>query len=450
MPQHYTATRNACKLCTPLGASLAFKGIQGAATILHGSQGCATYIRRYLISHFKEPVDIASSSFSEDAAVFGGRVNLLSGLENLRKQYGPELIGVATTCLSETIGDDVSSYLREYQTEHATENLPALVHVATPSYRGTHVDGFHDALRALVTELARHEPNGSAHVNLLPGMVSPADLRYLKTILRDFHANFVLLPDYAETLNGPLWSEYQRIPKGGATLAEIASMGSAWASLEFGRILAEIPSAGKLLQQRFQIPCHSLGLPIGVKETDLFFEALAKVTGNPIPAKYTAERERLLDAYVDGHKYVMDVRAVVYGEEDFVVGLAAFLSEIGVIPALCASGGQSGHLEAALRRVIPDFAHKGIQVREGVDFLEIEDITHEFQPDLFIGNSKGFSITRKLKIPLLRVGFPIHDRFGGARVLHIGYQGAEQLYDRLVNAIIARRQESNEIGYAYM
>jgi len=29
------------------------------------------YIRRYLISHFREPVDIASTNFSEDAAVFG-------------------------------------------------------------------------------------------------------------------------------------------------------------------------------------------------------------------------------------------------------------------------------------------------------------------------------------------------------------------------------------------
>ena len=59
---------NPCKVCAPLGASLAFKGVEGAVPLLHGSQGCATYIRRYLISHFREPVDIASSSFDEMAA----------------------------------------------------------------------------------------------------------------------------------------------------------------------------------------------------------------------------------------------------------------------------------------------------------------------------------------------------------------------------------------------
>ena len=74
-----SATCNACKLCAPLGACLAFRGVEGAMPLLHGSQGCATYIRRYMISHFREPLDIASSNFSETAAVFGGRENLRTG-----------------------------------------------------------------------------------------------------------------------------------------------------------------------------------------------------------------------------------------------------------------------------------------------------------------------------------------------------------------------------------
>ena len=61
MKEPFAATRNACKLCAPLGACLALRGVAGAVPFLHGSQGCATYIRRYLISHFREPVDIAVS-----------------------------------------------------------------------------------------------------------------------------------------------------------------------------------------------------------------------------------------------------------------------------------------------------------------------------------------------------------------------------------------------------
>ena len=54
-PPSYVSTRNACKLCAPLGACLVFRGIEGAVPFLHGSQGCATYMRRYIISHFRSP-----------------------------------------------------------------------------------------------------------------------------------------------------------------------------------------------------------------------------------------------------------------------------------------------------------------------------------------------------------------------------------------------------------
>nr|WP_319492220.1 nitrogenase component 1 [uncultured Desulfobacter sp.] len=38
----YTPTQNACKMCTPLGATLVFQGIEGCVPLLHGSQGCST------------------------------------------------------------------------------------------------------------------------------------------------------------------------------------------------------------------------------------------------------------------------------------------------------------------------------------------------------------------------------------------------------------------------
>ena len=121
--QPVAATENACRLCAPLGASLVFKGIAGAMPLLHGSQGCATYIRRYLISHFKEPIDIACSNFAEETAIFGGGANLKLALDNIQKQYAPSLIGIATTCLSETIGDDVPMFLKEYRRLRASQPL---------------------------------------------------------------------------------------------------------------------------------------------------------------------------------------------------------------------------------------------------------------------------------------------------------------------------------------
>jgi nitrogenase molybdenum-iron protein NifN len=231
---------------------------------------------------------------------------------------------------------------------------------------------------------------------------------------------------------------------------EIAQMGAACASIEFGRVLAEQESAGEFLRGRFGIRYIRLGLPIGVRETDTLFTQLEDIAGVSVPEKYVQERERLLDAYVDGHKYVRDGKAAVYGEEDLVVALASFLNEIGMIPAICASGGQSGFLKRKIAEVIPNYAGKGILVLDNTDFAELDEIIQESKPDLLIGNSKGYAIARKVDIPLVRVGFPIHDRLSGARILHVGYRGTQYLFDRITDELLAQRQEAIGKGFSYL
>ena len=72
------------------------------------------------------------------------------------------------------------------------------------------------------------------------------------------------------------------------------------------------------------------------------------------------------------------------------------------------------------------------------------------RPDIVIGNSKGYYLARNLGVPLVRVGFPIHDRVGGQRILHVGYRGTQQLFDRIVNALIEAKQEDSPVGYSYI
>jgi len=452
-PAAYVSTTNACKLCTPLGACLAFRGVAGAVPFLHGSQGCATYMRRYIISHFREPMDIASSSLGEKHAIYGGGPNLKQGLRNVISKYHPQLIGVATTCLTETIGDDVprlvKEFIQEYQEQGDAAPLPRIVTVSSPSYHGTHMEGFHRAVRNLVDQLTVPGPPVDA-VNLLPGLVSPADIRYLKEILTDFGLRGIILPDISETLDGPQLATYRKIPAGGTSLEDIAQMGRARATIEYGATLKDQDTAGTLLAERFGVNLFQIGLPIGLRETDLFFSLLEMLSGQAIPEKHELERGRLLDAYVDGHKYVFGKKAVVYGEEDLVVGLTAFLAEIGVQPVLCASGGHSGRLKTAVAAVAADLLPEMPEVRGGVDFYDIAEEAQNLAPDLLIGHSKGYHLAKQWQIPLIRVGFPIHDRFGGQRLLHLGYRGAQQLLDRLINAVLAKKQDDSSIGYGYL
>jgi nitrogenase molybdenum-iron protein NifN len=441
-----TATQNACKLCAPLGASLAFRGVEGAVSILHGSQGCATYIRRHLIGHFREPMDIASSSFGEMATVFGGGDNLRVALRNVIDQYHPRLIGVASTCLSETIGDDLDMLVQSFKSAFPDTVLPEIVTVSTPSYCGTHMDGFHAAVRATVEHLVSDAaPRDDHAVNLFLGMFSPADIRYLREIAEDFGLHPVMLPDYSDTLDGPSRAEYDPIPSGGTPIERIAGMSGSAVSLSFSPTVGPENRSGATLESRFGVPERVLGFPIGIAESDNLFHAFEEIAGCPIPDRHALERDRLIDSYVDGHKFVFGKRAVVYGEEDFVVGMATFLAEIGVTPCLCASGGTSGRMrEAILARIDRT---EGVEILDNADFAKIEEHAESAEPDFAIGNSKGYGFARRLGIPLIRVGFPIHDRIGAQRLLHVGYRGTQHLFDRVVNAMIEVEQDASPIGY---
>lgn len=455
----YKATQNACKLCSPLGASVAYKGFKGCVPLIHGSQGCATYIRRYLISHYKEPIDIASSNFTEDATIFGGDENFKAAVLNIINQYKPEIVGIASTCLSETIGDDIGLFLHHFL-EQNPEIKTDFVSASTPSYQGTHIDGFHEAVASLV-KLYAQKGEKQEHINLFPGFVSTEDLRLIKEIAADFGIEAILMPDYSESLDNPVWDTYHRIPEGGTAKEDVKRSGSAKASIEFGTILNRGKLSGRVkndklsrtgaqfLRNEMDVSLKNMPMPIGITQTDAFFETLQELSGNTIPEKYTKQRGRLIDAYVDAHKYVFGKKAVLYGEEDFVVAMAAFLDEIGIELSLVASGGESGMLEQEVKKYCPENKDK-VLVKEGFDFESIREWSLKNKPDLVIGHSKGYYIARELNIPMVRVGFPVHDRVGGQRIKHLAYSGTQELFDKVVNALIEHKQNNSTVGYKYM
>jgi nitrogenase molybdenum-iron protein NifN len=413
-----------------------------------------------MISHYKEPVDIASSNFSEESTIFGGDRNFNIGIDNLINQYKPEVIGICSACLSETIGENIPQLIRGYQTENSHQNLPVFIHASTPSYQGSHMDGFHEAVSATVKTLAVSGKTDN-HINIFPGFVSTEDIRHLKDILDDFQIPYVLFPDYSDSLDNPNWEKYLLLPQGGTSIKELQLTGTAKVSIEFGYIFSDgnfneeikknnlKQTAGSWLQKQHNIPFKQLGLPIGIKETDRFFTVLERITGRPMPQRHQLERGRLIDAYVDGHKYHFGKRAIVYGEEDLVIGMVSFLEEIGIETILVASGGESAKLKASINHVT-EGKRKNMIVMNEADFETMNDMVDELKPDIMIGNSKGYYIAKRLGIPLVRIGFPVHDRFGGQRIQHLCYKGTQQLFDRITNALIEYKQEKSPIGYKYI
>jgi nitrogenase molybdenum-iron protein NifN len=299
---------------------------------------------------------------------------------------------------------------------------------------------------ATVTALAKAEQKHSG-INILPTLVSPADIRHLHEICLDFGLKATILPDYSETLDGVSWTEYKQLPDGGTPVDDIRTMGGAASTIEFNRFLEPEMSAAIYLKNTYGVASHRLGTPIGMAVNDELMELLQSNSGRPVPAKYVKERGRLLDAYVDAHKYVFGKKALVYGDADFVVSVGSFLAEIGMTPVLCASG-KERNLNVLARpnlQKAPDSL-----IYEGVDFMDIAQIAEKLEPDLLIGSSKGYLLARQRKIPLVRLGFPVHDRLGAARLRCLGYTGTLELFDRIVNCLLEKQQDGSPIGYAYM
>jgi nitrogenase molybdenum-iron protein alpha/beta subunit/molybdenum cofactor biosynthesis enzyme MoaA/predicted Fe-Mo cluster-binding NifX family protein len=426
-----------------MGAVSALSGIKSCMTILHGSQGCATYIRRHMATHYNEPVDIASSSLTEHGTIFGGEANLIKGLENLIDLYNPEVIGVCTTCLAETIGEDISAIVKKFY-EQNPDNDVKIINVASPGYGGTQNEGWFAALRAVV-EQVEPDVTQNGKVSIITPQISPADIRWLKGFLSEMGIDCILLPDISDNLDGVTEKHYNRLKTGGTPLADVAKMAGAMLTIELSEYTNADNSPAEYLHRAYSVPFVKLPLPVGVRGVDSLIEALENI-GGIVTENIIKERGRYLDAIVDSHKYCAEARAAVFGDPDFVASVTRLCCENGVLPVVIATASVSESLKEALAfetEACRDFCFAGeIPIVDDSDFAEIEQLCVSMGANLLIGSSDARRISHKLAVPLIRCAFPIHDYVGGQRVRILGFEGSLNLLDQTANAMLSTTETS--------
>jgi nitrogenase cofactor biosynthesis protein NifB len=426
-----------------MGVVMAFYGLAKAMNLLHGSQGCGTYIRRHMATHFNEPIDIATSSLSEEGAVFGGEKNLVKGLKNLIKLYKPEIIGVSTTCLAETIGEDLPGSLRKFEAENLGLGVK-LIPVNAPGYGGTHFEGYWHGLKAILAGLDL-DPRPHGGLNVIVGPVSPADVRYLKDLLNQIVPNHTLFPDISDNLDGAFNPVYDRLPQKGTAVSAIEKMAGASATIELSLFAPPDESPGLYLEKNFGVKLIKLAPPVGLTLGDAFFSALREL-GFAIPARVLEERGRLMDAMADSHKYAALGRAGVFGDPDFVHSISSLAAENGLPTLLAATGSKSSAFRLGVQRDLKNFAILPLDgdpvAADSADFALIEELCDKLKVNLLIGSSEGRRLAQKKGLPLVRRSFPIHDHVGGQRLTTFGYAASSLLLDQMVNKLISADEES--------
>ncbi|MDR3205588.1 MAG: nitrogenase [Candidatus Methanoplasma sp.] len=430
-------TVNPCKMCMPMGGAMAMYGIRGCMTVLHGSQGCSTYIRRHMATHYNEPIDIGSSSLTEHGTVMGGESNLVKALDNIIRLYRPEAVAVATTCLAETIGEDVPRILRDYLSIRP-DCKTTLIPVSSAGFSGTHFEGYFKALRSVLeTVQMDRTPNG--RINVVIGPASPADVRFLKSLVRQMGLDAIFLPDISDNLDAGHDECYRKLPQKGTPLEDVRKMAGSSKTIEISSFIQDELSPAVYLKERYGVPFVRLNLPAGLRDTDALASELERCGGKTTD-EIDEQRSRLLDAMIDSHKYNADGRAAVFGEPDFVYAVVRLMTENGIIPSISVSGSGSKTFVRAVSAEIERLRSLKVDmeylVLDDADFLTIEEKVVELGVGVMVGSSDGRRIEQKYNIPLVRAAFPVHDHVGGQRLRMLGYDGCLALLDRITNSLI--------------
>lgn len=429
--QDRTGKINPVRMCAPIGAMIGTVGVHGAVPLVHGSNGCATYPRHEMSRHYEEPVEVGVTSLTEGSTVFGGDENLIDGLENVYQRTDPTMITAMSTCLSETIGDDIPGIVFEYENTNPEVDVPILS-VSTPSYTGTHITGMDEFVKEVVEKFPK-EDEPTDRLNVIPGWVDPGDIRELKHILSEIDADPLWLTDYSDPLDGGLYSEDLDHPPGGTPLCDLRDSANSQGTIA---IQPHVGGDGaKMLGNQYDQTVEVLSMPIGVEFTDSFVNAVERITGQEASEKLNRERARLLDTLVDAHMYLSGLRAAVFGDPDWIEGISSLLCEAGMEPLHVLTAYESDEWIDRMSNIANE-NDVDMNIRHDSDLQELEELMENEPVDIMIGPSKGKYVADRMDIPIVRTGFPVEDRFGYHRHPTVGYRGSMNLIDDIVNAFL--------------
>jgi nitrogenase molybdenum-iron protein NifN len=395
---------NPFKLSQPMGATLAFLGIDRCMPLMHGGQGCTSFTKVFFTRHFCEPIAIQTSAVTDAVAVLdGGDFSIVESVKNITRKVSPSLIGLHTTGLPETKGDDIRGV--------ATQVEFPIVTVNTPDYEGGLESGWALTCRAIIEQLV--EPAGYVNDNkliLLPhASLQPIEVEKIKEFIEGFGFNVFALPDLSTSLDGHLGEKQAALSSGGIKVEEIRSLADAGLVISVGDSMQGCAVA--LQEKNTAMRHHHFAHLHGLEATDSLVGILMEETGFSGPSLPVARwRQRLQDAMLDSHFSLGQTRFMVAAEPDQLAGICQSLYDAGGKVSLAISTVDSTQLD----NIIAD------QVIIG-DLEDAEELADDY--DVMIGNFHCEAIAHRQHKGLLLRGFPNWEQVGNSLKNDVLYEG---------------------------
>jgi nitrogenase molybdenum-iron protein NifN len=413
---------NPIRLSQPMGATLAFLGVDRCMPLMHGGQGCTSFTKVYLTRHFAEPIAIQTTAVTDVTAILdGGDYSIVEAVKNITAKVTPSLVGLHTTGLTETKGDDIRGVASRI-------DFP-LVWVNTPDYEGGLESGWALAAKAMVEQLVEPtEAIDDEKVLLLPHVsLTPIEVEKIKEFIAGFGFEVLALPDLSTSLDGHLGEKQSALSSGGITVEEVRNLANAGLMISVGASMRSC--AGALLKKNPFIRHHHFAHLNGLEASDALAALLLKESGRAVPpTRVIRWRKRLQDAMLDGHFSLGQTRFLVAGEPDHLAGLCQSLYEAG------------GKVRAAISTVdSPQLEEiRAEKVLVG-DLEDAENLREEY--DLLVTNFHGEALAHRCHKGLVVRGYPNWEQVGNQLKNDVLYEGGAYFLCEAYNAAQKMHEE---------
>lgn len=422
IPGRKACTTNPLKMSAPIGAALAFLGMDRALPLLHGSQGCTAFGLVLFVRHFRETIPLQTTAMNEVTTILGGLENIEQALLNIKKRANPALIGLCSTGITEAKGDDVAGFLKLIRDKHPELAGTEVVFAPTPDFVGGFSDGWAKAVTAMIDALVpTTKVRTPWQVNILAGChLTPGDIEEIRETVEAFGLTPIVLPDLSGSLDGHIPETFLPHTLGGTRLEHVRDMGSSALTIAIGE---QMRPAAALLEKKAGVPFRVFERLNGLAACDAFVALLSDLSEQDVPLKYRRQRSQLQDAMLDGHFYFGEQKVAIAAEPDLLFALSHFFADMGA-QVTCAIAPQDAPV---LARV----AAQTVRIGDLADFEE-----HAAGCDLLVTHSHGRQAAARLGIAFWRAGLPTFDRLGVAHKVTVGYRGTRDLIFEVGNVFM--------------
>ncbi len=410
---------NPLKLSQPMGALLCFLGIKNTMPLMHGAIGCASFSKVFFTRHFNDPIAIQTTAVNDITAVIdGGDYSISEAIKNITAKVQPDLVGLFTTGLTETKGDDIKG------ATYLLRDVQKMVYVHTPDFEGGLESGWAKSIEAIIEQLVEKQSKiNPTKALLIPNVnFTPLETEKLKEQLELFGFDEVFaLPDLSESLDGHLGVKQGALSSGGISIEEIKNLADAKVVITIGE---SVKKSGEKFKEKNDLIQHlhfeSLG---GLLQSDNFYKALLEVqTLKTPPHRIQRWRKRLQDALLDTHFHLGGKKIVIALEYDQALSVGNILNEVGA------------NIVAV---VIPNKIVTNEQIFcKNVIVGDMSDVEREMEnADILISNFHGERICHKLHKTLIPRGFPNYEVVGNQLKYDLLYEGTAQFLFEVANKL---------------